>query len=103
MAAIVSPKFVSGSRPETNVSEHKTFAMKPVATFGTSRARTAVTASALSAVVAARARMRRRRVMAVSGWATAGQKPCPTQRRSPDSEIGLAEAGERLADFEIAI
>jgi hypothetical protein len=30
--------------------------------------------------------------MAVSGWAMAGHKPRAARRRSPDLEIGLAEA-----------
>jgi hypothetical protein len=41
--------------------------------------------------------------MAVSGWSMAGHKPWAAQRRSPDSEIGLAEARNRLADFKIVI
>src|SRR5262249_10281295 len=100
IAAVVSAKFLSGSRPETKVSEHSTLATKPVATFGRSRARQAVTTSALSAVVAARAKIRLRRVMAVSGGAVAAHKPWPARPHSPDSKISLAETRNRLADFE---
>ena len=46
LAPVVSEKIVSGSCPETKVSEQRTLATKPVATFGTSCARTAVSARA---------------------------------------------------------
>src|SRR5207248_10709043 len=75
---MVSAIFFSGSRPETKVSEQITLARKPVATFGTSRARTAVMASAVSAVVAARAKIIRRWVITVSGWNT--RQPQATAR-----------------------
>src|SRR5215475_9082561 len=83
IAAVVSAKFLSGSRPEMKVSEHSTLATKPVATFGMSRARTAVAAGAPSAVVAARARISFRRVMMVSGCAVASgcHDPPSTARR----------------------
>ena len=41
MADVVSAKTRTGSSPETKVSVHSTLATKPVATFGTSRARAA--------------------------------------------------------------
>ena len=67
IADVVSANTRAGSRPETKVSVQTTLATKPVATFGTSRARAAVSASALSAVVLARMRMRFRRFTGASG------------------------------------
>jgi hypothetical protein len=69
IADVVSENTFAGSRPETKVPEQRTLATKPVATLGTSRARAADSASALSAVVAARMTMRRRLIMVCSGMA----------------------------------
>ena len=87
MADMVSANTRAGSRPETKVSVQTTLATKPVATFGTSRARAAVSASALSAAVLARMRMRFRRFTGASGM---------THQRVPGI---MASAAMRLAGF----
>src|SRR5882757_9987798 len=50
MASVMSEKTWSGSNPDTKVPEHRICATKPVATRGTSRARTAVSARTLHVV-----------------------------------------------------
>src|SRR5258708_29588944 len=93
IAAVVSTKIFSGSWPETNVSEQRTFATNPVTTVGTSRARAAASASALSAVVVARTRISFRRVIGVSpARGVLKQKPQRADERSPELETGLAES-----------
>src|SRR5881398_299528 len=101
MADMVSANTRAGSRPETKVSVQTTLATKPVATFGTSRARAAVSASALSAMVLARMRMRFRRFTGTSGMThqrVAGHDGEVADRGSPDLEIAVAESSTRLAD-----
>jgi hypothetical protein len=61
--------------------------MKPVATFGTSRARTADSASALSAAVAARMRMSFRLVIGLSGM---------TRQRAPAIDDEAVRAARRI-------
>src|ERR1700680_1667615 len=103
IAAVVSEKIRSGCSPDTKVSEQRMLARKPVATFGTSRARAAESASALSAVVATRMTISFRRVMASSGMAHQAHdsdEPEPAPLRSPDLEIGAAETLKDLADSE---
>ena len=104
IADVVSANTRAGSRPETKVSVQTTLATKPVATFGTSRARAAESASALSAAVLARMRMRFRRFTVASGM-THQRVPAMMAKRihagSPDLEIALAETWKRLADSEI--
>ena len=87
MADMVSANTRAGSRPETKVSVQTTLATKPVATFGTSRARAAESASALSAVVLARMRMRFRRFTGASGM---------TQKRVPDMMASASIAARRI-------
>src|SRR4029077_10173595 len=99
IAAVVSRKIRSGCWPETKVSEQRMLATKPVAIFGTSRARAADSASALSAVVVARMRSRFRRVtFRLNTWASGMTHQRVASHvgergplRSPDFEIGLAE------------
>src|SRR6202012_4439909 len=79
-----SAKTRCGSRPEMNAPEHSTLATKPVATFGTSRARAADSASAPIAADTTRVRIIRL-VMAFSGR---------TCRR------GAARQARALAGFE---
>src|ERR1700704_1366611 len=101
MADMVSANTRAGSRLETKVSVQTTLATKPVATFGTSRARAAESASALSAVVLARIRMRFRRFTGASGMAhqcVAGENDEAATACSPDLEFALAESATRLAD-----
>src|SRR6266508_488152 len=96
MADMVSANTRAGSRPETKVSVQTTLATKPVATFGTSRARAAVSASALSAVVLARMRIRFRRFtggLRHDASARAGHDGEVAGGGSPDLEIALAEPG----------
>src|SRR6266850_2860382 len=105
MADMVSANTRAGSRLETKVSVQTTLATKPVATFGTSRALAAVSASALSAVVLARMRMRFRRFTGgASGMAhqcVAGEDGEAATACSPDLEFALAESSTRLADSKI--
>src|SRR5947207_4102977 len=104
MADMVSANTRAGSRPETKVSVQTTLATKPVATFGTSRARAAVSTSALSAVVLASMRMRFRRFKGTSGMAhqrAAGHDGKVAGGGSADLEFALAESSTHLADFKI--
>src|SRR6185312_6330000 len=87
MADMVSANTRAGSRPETKLSVQITLATKPVATFGTSRARAAVSASAHKAVVAERIRMRFRGFTEVSGM---------TQKRVPDKTTSEVPAARRI-------
>jgi hypothetical protein len=75
-------------------------ATKPVATFGTSRARTAVAANAVSAAAAAEIRMVRRLPIGLSGWALwlVLEMPESAQTCSPYLENGLAESCGGLAE-----
>jgi hypothetical protein len=103
IASVVSVSTRSGSRPETNVDEQRTLATNPVTTLGTSRARAAVSTSALSAVVVARTRMRRRRVMAGSGMAIDARASHQAEKACGSLagfENRLAEPGGGLADSE---
>src|SRR6185503_973146 len=96
MADVVSANTRAGSRPETKVSVQTTLATKPVATFGTSRARAAESASALSAPVLARMRIRFRRFtggLRQDAKARAGHDDEFTHSGSPDLEIVLADPG----------
>src|SRR5271169_2579676 len=104
MAAVVSAKIICGSRPETNVSEQRILAMKPVATRGRSRARIAVSASApLSAAVA------RRMIRFLGGTAFSGKlhhRGMPDMASSRSQKLaGFGNRPDRkpndLADFEI--
>src|SRR3954468_6525343 len=101
---MVSANTREGSRPETKVSVQTTLATKPVATFGTSRARAAVSATALKAVVAVRMRIRFRRFtggLRHDAKVRAGHDDVGIPRGSPDLENGLVETLKRLADFKI--
>src|SRR3954465_6930229 len=94
MAEVVSANTRAGSRPETKVSVQTTLATKPVATFGTSRARAAESASALRAVVVARMSSRFRLVTLASGMTrecAGGHVGEVTVGRAPDLEIGSPE------------
>src|SRR6185437_16056548 len=94
----------SGSRPDTKVDEQRMSATKPVATFGTSRARAAEKATAPSAVVAARIRIRRRRVIGFLRHAHQGACRLSSgirERPLAGLQIRLAEITGDLADFGI--
>src|SRR5437868_13116613 len=104
MADMVSANTRAGSRPETKVSVQTTLATKPVATFGTSRARAADSANAPRAVVLARIRMRFRRFTGTSGMThqrVAGDDGEAAAACSPDLEFALAESSTHFADPEI--
>jgi len=87
--------------PDTNVSEQRTLATKPVATTGTLPARAADHASAATAVAAATIRIVRRRIIgflrnrASARWVkiTQAAREC-----LPVSENGLGESSPTLAD-----
>ena len=105
MADVVSANTRAGSRPETKVSVQTTLATKPVATFGTSRARAAESASALRAVVLARMRIRFRRFtrgLRHDASARAGHDGEAAAACSPDLEFALAESSTCRADSKIS-
>ena len=82
-----------------NVPEHSTLATKPVATFGTSRARATDSASAPIAAAATRVRISFRLVMASSGMGMPENCRKHWRERSPDSEIALVEYFQRTRRF----
>src|SRR4051812_48971771 len=83
---MVSVKLRLTSRPETNVSEQSTSAMKPVATLGTSWARTAPSARPAKTMVAVRRTILRRVTGLLRLEACAGDEAAFT--RCPLAEFG---------------
>src|SRR4051794_7845037 len=101
---MVSVKLRLTSRPETNVSEQSTSAMKPVATLGTSWARTAPSARPAEAMAVVRRTILRRRVTGLLRLeARAGDEAAFT--RCPLAGFGKRPGWNRgtLADSKITL